>query len=98
VPDERSLPPQWPGIIAGCFLAIVADVVGLMLGLGFGLYLGEQVAAPLLPLSILVGQIGAVALAGFLVRRYRGLVKGVWIGGSLIVILASLCVGLSMVM
>jgi hypothetical protein len=84
---------EWVAVTAGFFLAIAASVAGLMVGVGFGLYLGEQVAAPLLPLSVLFGQVAAVVLTGFLVRRYRGLVKGVWIGGAITLIMAVSCAG-----
>ena len=39
---------EWPSVALGVALAIGVDIVGLMVGIGFGLYLGEQVAAPLL--------------------------------------------------
>ena len=72
---------------------MLVDIVGLMFGIGFGLYLGEQVADALLPLSVLVGQAGAVALLAFLVRKRRAFLKGVYIGGAIVLLLASLCVG-----
>jgi|RhiMethySRZTD1v2_1073278.scaffolds.fasta_scaffold949293_2 hypothetical protein len=85
--------PQWPAVVAGVLLAVLVDIVGLMFGMGFGLYLGEQVAAPLLPLMVLLGQVAAIALTAFLLRKRRALLKGVYIGGALMLLLASVCVG-----
>ena len=85
--------PQWPAVVAGVLLAVLVDIVGLMFGIGFGLYLGEQVAAPLLPVMVLAGQVAAVALTAYLLRKRRALLKGVYIGGALMLLLASICVG-----
>ena len=84
---------EWPSVALGVALAIGVDIVGLMVGIGFGLYLGEQVAAPLLPLMVLLGQIAALAVLGLRVRKHRALLKGVYIGGALMVLLAALCTG-----
>lgn len=87
---ERS---DWPRVALGFVLAVVVDLVGLMFGIGVGLYLGEQVASSLLPLMVLLGQIGAVALLAALVRKRRAVLKGVYIGGAVVLLLASICVG-----
>jgi len=84
---------EWPGVAAGFALAVFVDLVGLMLGLGFGLYLGEQVAPWLLPTSVFLGQAGAVALLAVVVRKRRAVLKGVYIGGAVVLVLASICVG-----
>jgi len=86
-------PREWPSVALGVVLAICVDIVGLMVGIGFGLYLGEQVAAPLLPLMVMLGQVAAVALLGLRVRKRRALLKGVYIGGALMILLAALCTG-----
>jgi hypothetical protein len=64
-----------------------------MVGIGFGLYLGEQVAAPLLPIMVLLGQIAAVVVLGLMVRKRRAVLKGVYIGGALMILLAAVCTG-----
>jgi len=86
-------PREWPSVALGVVLAIGVDIVGLMVGIGFGLYLGEQVAAPLLPIMVLLGQIAAVVVMGLMVRKRRAVLKGVYIGGALMILLAAVCTG-----
>jgi hypothetical protein len=84
---------EWPSVALGVALAIGVDIVGLMVGMGFGLYLGEQVASQLLPVMVVLGQVAAVAVLALMVRRRRALLKGVYIGGALMILLAAVCTG-----
>ena len=84
---------EWAWVAVGFALAFVADLIGFVVGLLFGLYLGEQVAGFLLPTMVLLGQVAAVAILALAVRKRRPLLKGVYIGGAVVLLLASLCVG-----
>lgn len=91
--DEKP-PAEWPAVGAGCLLAIVAGVVGLIAGIAVGSSMTAAFGQSLPVLMMLLGPLAAIAGLGVAVRRYRALVKGVWIGGALMLILVSACVGL----
>jgi hypothetical protein len=91
---DPQQPSEWRSVAVGFFLAIVGAIVGLVIGIVAGASMSGAFGPSLPVLMMLFGPVAVLVLVGRLVRKDRGLLKGVWIGGSLMVILASLCVGI----